>query len=277
MAVRPQKKYPPYMGSDPYFFLSFQPDDASRVMPLMKKLAKRGIRFYYVTKKGKNDREAAQINERISHASFMVFLIGDKTYTDNRQKGFGQHFEKSGKPFLVLSYSSKTGQKLGTGFSTNPAIHRISLGKDVSEAEDQILHAEGFTYDFFGRRDRHLFWKKFFIFAGIFAILAVAGLYAYVRVQAEKAKELENVIVISDPVILAAAESEIRSLGESKLTKSNASLITFLTLPELPASFEDLAKFPNLHTINADQKIASSVLSGTDNAYSVLLVDGGAK
>lgn len=98
----PAQAFTPYLGKDPYVFVSCSHKDCSRVMPIVQLLTENGFRVWMDTGVDAGDLWPQSIAERLSDCACFLPMLSNN-YLNSKACGDELHFSlELGKPMLAI-------------------------------------------------------------------------------------------------------------------------------------------------------------------------------
>ena len=104
---KPERRCPPYEGSDPYLYLCFAEADSEAVFPLLQYLYERGVRIWYTSGVTDNIEKLKHQHERMKNASLLVIYLTENARRDERVKNSLIYYQSKRKTQAVLENPSK--------------------------------------------------------------------------------------------------------------------------------------------------------------------------
>ena len=273
MADSLEKRYPPYEGTEPYLHLCFSDADARRVRPLLHRLFVRGVRIWYRIGRAKTAAVRSERDERMLGASLNVVFLTDTFRSDGDAKNELLVCQRKRRAVVCLNTDGKDS---GLSIGLNPNTPEYPA-PDAGEAEDALLHAEGFTQSLIGPPQKpNIHWiRRATVTAGVIAavlIAAVAGFFLFRKSTDPILNPVETVAFSDASVENAVAAAIGRPLTEERLGEVVSIQLSGDLLPE---DLSDLAKLPNLQRIELTQSAALDVKNHPElYGYALVLIGG---
>ena len=275
MAYRPEKRYPPYAGTEPYLHLCFSDADAKRVRPLLHRLYLRGVRVWYACS-DETDRTARRLREeRMLGAAVTVLFLTDAFRRDRRAKGDMLVCQNAGRPILCLNTDGGDG---GLSIGLHPSTPEAAFSRQSRAAdwEAAILRADGFTQSLIGEPQkppvdvlRIVAWSM----TALALLLALAGVWWWTQRKPTPPPEPVDTVAFADETVREAVRA---ALGGGVLTEERLLEVTTLSFPDaLPEDVSDLSRLPSLTRIELTQSAALSLDAHPElTAYTLVLIGG---
>lgn len=268
------KQYPPYLGNEPYMLMCFAPQSEEKILPLLDRLCRRGVRVWYPYGKVTSVADAARQAERIKNASFMVFWADSAAAADVTLKGLGLAYGKGvgAKPQLLINDGLSGTELLGLGFSASvPSVSARDLTPE--QTEYAVIGSNGFSRLLIGT-PRELKRKEFPLLKVLLAVAAMAvlafGVFFFTQRTAPKQ---EDTVFIAEFALQNAVRE---ALDGGPVTEASLAGVRELVISEPVADWEELTLLPNLEKISFPAEIAASCPDRVLEAYTCTLT-GGAK
>lgn len=267
-------KYPPYEGREPYLYLAFAEADRGKVWEVMRLLLERGCRVWFNRGSAGGSEEVLRRQERCGNAALTLVYLSDEACRDQNTKSSVLVFQKSDKPIICLDPDSKD-RRLAMGLRESIPHIPLYQYKSREELEDAILHAEGFSQVLIGKPVTISGNGIFRGFSILFCVLALvlAGLFfSAAREVGIQTQEVQDHVVISDPVISRAMRE---AAGKGPINEELTSGITVLTLDGMPESWDELSLLPSLKEIRIPQEALLGDDPLPEGDYTIILLGGG--
>ena len=247
------KRYPPYEGEEPYLYLAFAQADSAGVWKILRALLERGCRVWYSCGPAGSSAELLRRQTRSGGAALTLIYLTDAACADKDVKSNILVNQKADQKLLCLDPDGQD-RRLSMGLREDiPHLPLYQLGED-SALEDALLHAEGFSQEMLGEpvqiRDGDLFGKLTKLFSLLAAALSLVSFLGF-RYLGWFRPEPQDQLSFSDPVIRAALR---QAAGGGAITEGLAEGLRFLSLDDLPESWEDLSLLPALERIRIPQQ-----------------------
>ncbi|MBR0040864.1 MAG: hypothetical protein IJP64_05745 [Oscillospiraceae bacterium] len=270
------KRFPAYMGEDPYLFFCFSDADAARVRPLIERMAARGTRVWYSLGKPRGLDERRVRESRMSGAALVVAYLSAAAREDTDFKNAGLYCRDRGLPILCIDAD---GDVSALSFGFTEGVQHISrrVYRKASALEEALVRCEGFSQELIGEGRRVP--PPYVKIAAVLAVVSVLALAlvllggrAFGRIA--PTAEQNDTVRIEDAALRAAVRTAV---GGGAITEENIEGVEALRLKELPTDGEELALLSSLTRVEIPQELAPDALWLLDEGYTVVLYGGSVK
>ena len=255
-------------------YLAFAEADSGKVWEILRPLLERGCRVWYARGPARSPEEVLRRQARYKGAALTLLYLTDAAVADQNTKSNVLVNQKSDNPILCLDPDDKD-RRLAMGLRESVPHIPLYEMRNMEEAEQAILHAEGFSQELLGEPVRIRENSIYSRLSLVFCVLAVAFLLAFLwgakSGNAVLSKE-EDQVEFSDPTVREAVRT---AAGGGSITEEAVSGITTITLMDMPESWEDLSLLPALKEIRLPQDALLGDAPLPEGDYTIRLLGGG--
>ena len=260
-----QKKYPPYVGEEPYAYFAFADADSRKVKKVIGIMAKRGFRLWYSTGKAGSAEELMLRQEKAANAEVTFLYLSDAAVSDKSIKSLILANQSNEKTIVCLDSDGRD-RRLAMGLRESvQLIPLYSLSGKM--LDDALIKADGVSQQIIGESVIiYSPWKAVIVLLILSALIAAGGYYYAACLKPEP-----DTVFFNDGILTVAARDAV---GGGALTEENIGEITELSLPDIPESWDELEKFISLEKIILPQDKICGFTGELPEKYTVAISGG---
>lgn len=271
------KSYAPYTGNEPYLHLCFSNASEKKVLALLHRLRARGVRVWYCAENPADRKAREEAERRMLGARITVVYLDEAFRNDAAAKSRLLTCQRNGQQIVCLNTDGGD-SGLSIGLHADAFEAKLGRGASLEDAENALLHAEGFSRELIGEPERRKSGGLRIIIGitvGVAVALLLAGVvWFFLNRSGQNPSAAEDSVTFADETVREAVRA---ALGGGPITVDRLSDMTTLRLKgdALPDTLTDLDLLPALETVELSQSAASGVSAHPELfGYTIVLYGG---